>query len=348
MQRSCGIRRGYLKNVERFDRCRLSIRRRGLVEAFRDTSSLATLIAATLVFAGCAGAPRGGERLEAGHVLNLREVKLSEPVELNLKAELNSVEKVDYLHRSASRSFENQELRHERDETIEFTAEAFTARVEPEHFTQVVTVPRKEGSVDLHDFAMPEPGESLEITLTPKAQILKASDWPRNSIFYVPPVSLPAGPVNVGDTWAMRAQWAALADQVPYELDMVSILKRFVACGEDTCAEIEVSGEVAMSRELQMSMQQTILFKSEWRGTLLFAIKAGTVLWSRVDSEELFAFERVRRDVRSCLEARLAEPLRLIPGGKFTGPACENFRTGFSKGATADTGDGADGGSPRP
>lgn len=339
MRRSGGFRRGSWKSVERFDSCRWFTR----IEGAR--IAMAVLALATVsVLSGCSGLAKTGERLEAANVLNLKEVKLPAPTELNLKAELNTTEKVDYLHRSASRSFENQELRHERDETVEFTAEAFTAKVEPEHFTQVIRVTRKEGSVDLHDFAMPEPGEHLEISLTPKAQILRASDWPRNSIFYVPPVSLPAGPVSVGDTWAMRAQWAALADQVPYELDMVSILKRFVTCGEDTCAEIEVSGEVAMSRDLQMSMQQTVLFKSEWRGTLLFALKAGTVVWSRVDSEELFAFERVRRDVRSCLEARLMEPLKLIPGGKFTGPACENFRTGFSSAAVA--GDGA--GSPRP
>jgi hypothetical protein len=225
-------------------------------------------------------------------------------VELRLKADPKRLEKVAYFHRSASKSFEDNQVRSQKDETLEFTAQAETIKVEGDRFTQVIRVLNKDGAGDLHDFAMPELGERLEVVTDTRGKILKSGEWPNNSIFYVSPISLPEGPVSVGDTWPMQATWLSLGEMVPYQLDMVSILKNIWSCGQDRCAEIEISGQVT----LQGTNAQAMNFKSNWRGRIYFAIGAGTVVWSRVESEERLLAENVRRDINSCLESALIEP----------------------------------------
>lgn len=270
---------------------------------------------------GSAGASDGNQR--PVYATGLNELKADGAVELRLKADMKRVEKVAYVHRSRSTSFEDVERRSEKDEALDFVSQAETLKVEPqagggERFTQRLTVPKKDGPSSLHDFAMPEIGEKLEITADSRGRILRAGDYPVNSIFYVPPISLPSGPVSVGDTWAMQAQWLSLEEMVPYQLDMASIFKRLWSCGTHRCAEIEISGEVT----LQGPLVQVMAFKSLWKGFLMFDIDAGTVVWSRVDSEEQFASGNVRRAVTSCLEATLTEPADLkLPGSGQ--PACK-------------------------
>jgi hypothetical protein len=278
------------------------------VSSFYTCSRLIRIGCSALLMSACAsGNMKSNGPLPPGAKGEMQKVQMDGPVTLRLKAIPKTSETVDYYHVSASRAFEGKELRHEKTETLTFTALAETLKADATEngkFTQAITVLKKDGTIGLHDFAMPELGERLEIVSDSRGKILKAGDWPSNSIFYVSPVSLPEGPVEVGDTWTMQSSWLSLQDLVPYELDMVSILKGFVKCGNDTCADIEVNGNVAM----QGALQQTLVFRSEWRGRLLFAMNAGTVAWSRVNSDELFAYDKVYRTVGSCLEAALREP----------------------------------------
>lgn len=254
----------------------------------------------------------------------LEPLKVETPVELRLKADANRVEKVSYFHRSRSRSFEDNQVRTQKDETLEFVSQATTVKVEADkdRFTQVLTTSGKQGAANLNDFAMPEVGEKLEVTANSRGKILKSGDYPDNSIFFVSPISLPEAAVSVGDTWTMQSNWLSLGELVPYRLDMLSILKGFWKCGAHRCAEIEISGEVG----LQGPIAQSMAFKSLWRGRIYFDVDAGTVVWSRVDSDESFSSGNVRRDVSSCLEAVLTEPEDTkIPGiGK---PTCQGGPT---------------------
>lgn len=239
----------------------------------------------------------------------IKPLKTDGVIELKLKADAKQIERVAYTHRSRSTSFEDVEIRKTTEEGLDFVSQAETLKSDParNRFTQLITVIKKDGKASLHDFAMPEIGEKLEITADSRGRVLRASDYPSNSIFYVPPISLPDGPVAVGDTWTMQAQWLSLEEMVPYQLDMTSILKNIWSCGAHRCAEIELSGEVT----LQGPLVQMMAFKSLWKGFLMFDIDAGTVLWSRVDSEEQFMSGNVRRSVTSCLEAHLTEPSEL-------------------------------------
>jgi hypothetical protein len=57
----------------------------------------------------------------------------------------------------------------------------------------------------------------------------------------------------------------------------------------------------------------------------LFAINEGTVAWSRVNSEELFAYDKVYRTVGSCLEAALREPVKSSVVTADAKPTCQGF-----------------------
>ncbi len=288
--------------------------------------NLATLVPAlALVACSHSGGTKGADEKAAEarqfrpQATGLEQIKIEGPVELRLKADPARVEKVNYFHRSSSRSFEDNQVRTQKDETLEFTSQAETVKVEADkgRFTQVITTSNKQGNGDLNDFAMPEVGEKLEVTASQRGKILKSGDYPENSIFFVSPISLPETPVTIGDTWTMQANWLSLGEMVPYKLDMVSILKGFWKCGKNRWAEIEISGEVG----LQGPIAQAMSFKSVWRGRVYFDIDAGTVAWSRVDSDESFISGNVRREVDSCLEAVLFEPEdQKLPG--ITKPTC--------------------------
>jgi hypothetical protein len=260
------------------------------------------------VLAGCAhGSKSGGA--SGSHVDGLKATPLEKPILLRLKGDTKRPEKVSYVHKSRSTSYEDTEVRSTKEESLEFTSQSETTKVlaDGESLAQTITIVKKDGQANLHDFAMPEVGEKLELVSDTRGKILRAGDYPTSSIFYVPPISLPENPVNVGDTWTLQSRWLSLEESVPYQLDMVSIFKGLWTCGNHRCAELEIGGEVT----LQGPVAQTLAFKSLWKGHLMFDVDAGTVLWSRVDSEEQFMAGNVRRAVNSCLEAALVEPTDL-------------------------------------
>jgi hypothetical protein len=294
---------------------------RAAIQSFVGTPVAAALVSAMALSACAHGskASSSGADQPPAFADALKPLAPTGPIDLKLKADAKRVEKVAYFHRSRSTSYEEVEKRAEKEETLEFTSQAETLKTDPsgDRFTQVITVPKKQGTINLHDFAMPEVGEKLEITADSRGRIIRAGDYPQNSIFYVPPISLPDGPVSVGDTWPLQSTWMSLEEMVPYQLDMVSIFKHLWSCGSHRCAELEISGEVS----LQGPLVQMMAFKSLWKGFLIFDIDAGTVAWSKVESEEQFMSGNVRRSVTSCLEATLLEPSDIKLQGKGQ-PAC--------------------------
>ncbi len=285
---------------------------RPLFMSFCVAASLSACAHAPGTATGGGGAGGAGGEAQGIPAVGLKPLDLKEPVLLRLKGEIGRPEKVSYVHRTRSTSYEDVQVRHQKEETLEFVSQADTLRLLPGRgandetvFTQVLSIVSKNGTMSLHDFAMPEMGENLEVTADSRGRILRAGDYPSNSIFYVPPISLPDGPVHVGDTWGLQSEWLSLEEMVPYRLDMTSILRAVSSCGAHRCASIELSGQVT----LQGPLSQVMAFSSFWKGYLMFDIDAGTVVWSRVDSEEQFASGNVRRSITSCLEATLTEPV---------------------------------------
>ena len=246
-----------------------------------------------------------------------KSVKVPEPVLLRLKAKLGETEKTKFNSASKSEVFEGGSLTNTLEESIEFFSNAEIVKLnKDDEFIERVTTSKKDGQIDLHDFAMPELGEELLITFNSHGKILKAGDHSKESLYFVPPISLPRDPVSIGDTWNMNARW--ITEQgVPLSLRLLSILKGFVDCGQaqthdktltkkEVCADIELSGDVNIDSNLA-----GVQFQSVWRGRVLFALERGAMVWSLVESHEAWHTEKVHREVRSCLESLLVEPVGL-------------------------------------
>jgi hypothetical protein len=191
---------------------------------------------------------------------------------------------------------------------VDFAAKAEIIKMmSSNEFVERLTTSKKDGVIDLHDFAMPEVGEELLITYNSEGKILKAGNFASNSLYFVPPISLPTERVSIGETWTMNSHW--ITEQgVPLTLKLLSILKGFIACGEkDVCADIELSGEVTIDSNLG-----GVSFESVWVGRIFFAIERGSILWSLVESHEAWDAGKVHREVRSCLESTLVEPTQYM------------------------------------
>lgn len=245
----------------------------------------------------------------------LPEASVKGPVTLKLGAKKGNLETTRYRYNSISESFEEGAIRLRQEQGVEFVTKTETVQADDFKVLQFVATTEKNGDVDLHTMAMPELGERLEMGVTRTGEVLMAGNYPKQSIFYVPQISLPKDKVEIGDTWDMEATWVTLDDGIPFVTEMVSILKGFVKCGTDQCADIEMSGEVRLHNALP------IAFKNEWTGRMLFAINAGVPVWSHMASRADYSAEAVQKVETSCLETILEEPVTLKSG---MNPVCKS------------------------
>lgn len=214
----------------------------------------------------------------------------------------------NYKSHSHVEIFEDQQILRERDEIVEFSAqeEVVALGMDGRSFTQRVKILKKDGAVELHTLGFPEEGEELETTLTTKAEVIKAGEYPKTSLFFVPPISLPAESVKVGETWTLDKEWVSMNNGIPLKLELVSVLKEVYQCGSDPigCADIEISGSVKM-----MGVDDSkVNFNSEIRGRLFFALGRGILVWSSIKSQEKLVTEKQLLTVRGCMGSRLQSP----------------------------------------
>ena len=243
-----------------------------------------------------------------------KPIALKAPVELRLKGDPARVERVRYCARSDARTFVGPEMRNQKADATEFTIETRTTRIDAaaDRISQSFKTAQKNGGMDLRDFAMPEFGETLDVVLSSQGRVLRAGNFPEGSLYYVPTVSLPSNAVSAGDTWTMQATWTPVGEDSALQLDMLSILKGFYACGMDhRCADVEITGGVQAS----IGGRPAPGYRNEWRGRMLFDVDGGLAIWSRLESEEAFEGERGRRAVTSSLEGALTEPAALKAAG---------------------------------
>jgi hypothetical protein len=230
------------------------------------------------------------------------EVDITYPVSLKLHATPRT-DVVAYHSSTYSRTFEEGILRHEKTEEMDFEVQSKYIGAEPKsgYVKMTTTTLKKDGPMDLHEMAFPDVGEELEMEFTELGVVKKASGYPANSIFFVPPVPYPEKPVQKGDTWTMSAQWVGIKNSLPLRLDLTSILKRFVKYKSETCADIEVSGEV---RFVEGVLPQAPAFQSELTGHFYVSVLSGSVLWQNLQSDEQLKMPPVEVKVRSILTAK--------------------------------------------
>lgn len=226
--------------------------------------------------------------------------------ELRLKGHVGDSARTVYHSNSSVEDFEQKQKVRDHQEILDFVVSTEVVEARDNQITVRTKTVDKDGTGSLHDFAFPEPGEMIDFVYSSEAQVLRAEPFPRPSIFYLPPVSLPNRDVKVGDTWTMDHAWISSNEGLPLNLNLVTIFKDVVKCGPfGRCAELEVSGQVEVANE---SLQKIIRFDSRLWGRLLFSIDKGDVIWSEVRSQDLFKAKDNETRVLSCMISRMQSP----------------------------------------
>ncbi|MDC0980354.1 hypothetical protein OAQ84_01325 [Bdellovibrionales bacterium] len=272
------------------------------------------LVSCLTLFAGC-----GTFGLKRATLVPIGGAESSYSLKLSPKTGAKTV--VDYYSHSHIEIFQDQQILKERDEIVEFSAlEEITAlNLDGNSFSQKVIILKKDGGVNLNTLGFPEEDEELKSRLTLSAEVLDAGQYPKNSIFYVPPLSLPKTQVKVGESWALDKEWVSQGSGIPLKLEIVSILKGVYSCGSDEigCADIEVSGKVKMVGLNSKRVQ----FSSELHGRILFAMSRGMLLWSVMKSQEKLITKEKLLTVRGCMGSTQQSPK--IFDGKALSSKCE-------------------------
>lgn len=266
-------------------------------------AGILSLVVSVLFSMGCASAPKQKEAKLAVPIAT------KEKLELRLHGTESRKETVRIYSHSWIETTEDGQVRHEKDEIVDFKAKYEFLKPEAGEIRVKVTTSDKDGFVDLRDLAFPDDGEVLEIRMTPSARVLAAGEYPKESLFFVPPIPLPEEKVRVGDTWSLSHQWIGSKNGVPLKLDLITVLKALYPCLDGRCADLEVSGEVSV---MGVPADPQTKMQSRLNGRMLFSLESGAVLWSEIHSAELFADAKAAVKVRSCLVTRLEEPEKEI------------------------------------
>ncbi len=270
-----------------------------------------------LILLGCSHGANKGINSTSGALVGLKAIDIKEPVELVLKAEPPRKELVQYRSVTHSETRESGQVTHQQESKTDFTIEnLFTTIPLKKAIRQAMTTVRKDGQLPLSTLALPEKDEVIEMHLAPNGDVLRAGTYPPQSLYFVPQVSLPSTAVTIGDTWSLSSAWYDMGEGTPFILEMVSILKGFVACGDDQCADIEMSGDVRVAGPAI----PTVRFTSHWMGRALFARNTGTLVYMRIDALDDLKTENASRLIESCLETVLTDPANLNPESK--APTC--------------------------
>lgn len=237
-------------------------------------------------------------------------ISIEKPIYLRLGAQQGRTEVVRYTSAAHIRTYNKKGFEKLEKEHVNFDAESETVLVDVglARIYTLITSKNKKGNINLNDLAFPADGKSLAFTFYPNGEVLNVQGFSKESIFYVPSISLPLKKVSAGDTWNMKRSWIGSKSGITFTLSLVSILKSFYSCGKlGRCADIEISGEVNIEDVDQNKMD----FKSEIKGRFLFSVDKGTVIWSSVNSFDSLKAKDSEFKVETCLESLLIAPEKM-------------------------------------
>lgn len=241
------------------------------------------------------------------HKKTIEPIQLGKgPVELKFFGVKGEEDTIRYYSHSKVNKFEESQMVRARDEIVEFRVKEVITDSDEINGTFKVSTSTffKDGTVDLHDLAFPEKDEEIDYVFRKNGQVLRAGDYPPTSVFFIPPLPVPSGPVSVGDTWSFEHIWVSSHNGIPLGLQMIAILKGLVACGVGVCVDLEVSGQVDVVGMVSSKGK----FTSHLWGRMIVAANRGLVLWSEIRSREQMTVAGSRTDVLSCMVSALETP----------------------------------------
>ena len=203
------------------------------------------------------------------------------------------------------RTFSARQPTRDRTETVDFTTRTTMGEKYADGvFNARVTTTAKDGHSSLREMAFPELHEVIELTTTARGEVLRAGGYAPSSVFFIPSLPLPAGPVRIGDTWALDHDWTSGVDHFPLRLEIIGVLKDIDFCaGGHVCADVEVSGHVALRVPPDNAGAR---FDSRVRGRAVFDVDRGDVIWAHVVSREEITLGPEVSVIESCLLSRVA------------------------------------------
>ncbi len=145
-------------------------------------------------------------------------------------------------------------------------------------------ITNKKGDAGLHEMGVPEEGETLLEVVDPTGQPLYVKSYPRESIFYLPSVSLPKTKVKPGDKWTYKGSWKGLKSGLPFNVVVRSKLKGWVDCEGQLCAHVLINGEVRLPKDFPIPAEM----KGGFKGEYYFKRTNFEVLYTYVESKDSF------------------------------------------------------------
>lgn len=239
---------------------------------------------------------------------------------LEMKGRVGETQLTRYYSAAHIKNFESGQITKDRQEVVDFTVRTKTTQVDPGSKSFVVrsrTI-RKDGNSSLHELAFPELNEEIEFVISKQARILSAGDYPPDSLFFVPFMPMPKGPVQVGETWTLQHSWNSSPSGIPLSLDLIAIFKGVRPCMKaQTCADLEISGKVLVDA----ATKENVKFDGNVWGRILFSIENGDVIWSETRSSEDMVLGAESMKVLSCLRSEIVD--RDLKPAKNDGFQCE-------------------------
>lgn len=227
-----------------------------------------------------------------------------EKFDLVLKGHPQKIEKIDWHTSISTKKTGEDQISRNKIESMDFSSRVKTISANDKQINQEHVVTHKDGgSLNLNDMAFPELGEKLKVSYSTKGEVLLAGDYSKDSIFYVPPISLPKKPVSVGDSWSMESEWIDSKSSIKMKMQLKSVLKRTVKCGKKPCFDIEITGSVDIPQ-----INEVMKMQSEIWGRILFSQETGGVIWSEIRNREKLEFPQNEILVETCLESMLRKP----------------------------------------
>lgn len=232
----------------------------------------------------------------------LFQSKSSQVYELRMRGDVGRKEVTEYISKSLEQKYVNTGVMREQESTTKFSVSStlFEVSKEKNYLRYAVESLSHEGAYPLVDLAFPEVGQPMEFILSSEGKVLKAGEYPVSSAFYVAPIPLPAKPVAVGDSWNFSSEWVNISSGVPFIIHLTVIFKDIEKCGNQNCAHLEISGNVA----LNVKSTATSPLASEVSGHMNFGLTSGSLVSGEVRTSDKIQMNDELTIVSSCLGIR--------------------------------------------
>jgi hypothetical protein len=149
--------------------------------------------------------------------------------------------------------------------------------------------------------AYPELNENIEFVFNRFGNVLKAGEYPKNSLFYIPPLPLPQKSVSVGDSWKYEGEWSSASLQGAMKTKLTMTLTKIVDCFKnEKCVGVEWHGTVQ-----PISQGVTLPVQVEIKGYTFYRPKTGSQLWAYMRNIESLQIQNLKLTVSSCVQSIL-------------------------------------------